>query len=238
MPVSDIYAKDTCIVLKRMLFNDTDAHLILLGKQLGKILVLAKGVGKKTSKLSSILDVGNLITVDLYEGKAGYTLISASQVSTGEQGERSYERLLTSVYLCELVDFALEEASPDEAIFILLSQVLFAMTNANVAESRLIFEWKFLIISGYAAGDTDSLYDYLQKIWKTASFSLHQQSVADEISSFISVSEQLSWIKNIHLSKTARSVLRKVTTDAFSAHLDMKLKSRKILDEATIHFYS
>ena len=64
--MTEPYLSDRFVVLGRRPFRDNDAHLVLLGEQLGKCVALAKGVGKPTSKLSSLLEVGNLIEAELY----------------------------------------------------------------------------------------------------------------------------------------------------------------------------
>ena len=91
--MTEPYLSDRFVVLGRRPFRDNDAHLVLLGEQLGKCVALAKGVGKPTSKLSSLLEVGNLIEAELYDGKAGYTLLSASQVAGFSRRFASYEAL-------------------------------------------------------------------------------------------------------------------------------------------------
>ena len=40
------------------------------------------------------------------------------------------------------------------------------------------------------------------------------------------------------LSKQAREVLRSILNVSYKKHLDVKVKSKIMLDEATIHFYS
>ena len=115
--MTEPYLSDRFVVLGRRPFRDNDAHLVLLGEQLGKCVALAKGVGKPTSKLSSLLEVGNLIEADLYDGKAGYTLLSASQVAGFSRRFASYEALCTSVTICELTDAALEQGPGEEEVF-------------------------------------------------------------------------------------------------------------------------
>lgn len=238
MLVSEPYVTDLGIVLKRIPFKDSDAHMVVFGRALGKIVALAKGLGKPTSKLSSILDVGNLVTVDLYDGKNGYTLLSATQAEGFARRYHSYEALLTSVYLCELVDEGMVRAAAEEAVFVLLQKVLQAMDDSNVVECRLYFEWQFLALAGYLSREPEDVRAAIAATQKTPEPSPQAQAVADEVAAFIHASDSKQRIEGFRLSKPARALMRSMVNRSLQTHLGLSLKSKKILDEATMHFYS
>lgn len=235
--MTEPYLSDRFIVLGRRPFRDNDAHLVLLGEQLGKCVALAKGVGKPTSKLSSLLEVGNLIEAELYDGKAGYTLLSASQVAGFSRRFASYEALCTSVTICELTDAALEQGPGEEEVFRFLTQTLAAMNDRNLIEMRLRFEWALLQWSGYASDDPQDFLALLARFWRTESFSPEKQALADELLAFFSVPLKSARVGDYLLSKQARKTMRRLLDKLIGSQLSLRLKSVALLDAATMQFY-
>lgn len=235
--MTEPYLSDRFVVLGRRPFRDNDAHLVLLGEQLGKCVALAKGVGKPTSKLSSLLEVGNLIEAELYDGKAGYTLLSASQVAGFSRRFASYEALCTSVTICELTDAALEQGPGEEEVFHFLTQTLAAMNDRNLIEMRLRFEWALLQWSGYASDDPQDFLTLLARFWRTESFSPEKQALADELLAFFSVPLASARVGDYLLSKQARKTMRRLLDKLISSQLSLRLKSVALLDAATMQFY-
>lgn len=237
--MSDPYVNDECIILKRIPFNESDARIIFLGCHLGKVHAIAKGIEKPASKLSSLLNIGSVVTVNFYSGKSGLTLLSATQICGNSQRFQSFEVLLTSVYLCELVDETIEESAPQKDLYDLLSHTLGTMDDTNLIEERLFFEWRFLNCLGYASENIEDFYCLCQSFWNTSHFSMLQQAMLDEICSFLNVCLMTTRKEfSFCLSKQAREVLRSILNVSYKKHLDVKVKSKIMLDEATIHFYS
>ncbi|MEE0511975.1 MAG: DNA repair protein RecO [Peptococcaceae bacterium] len=232
------YIHDECIVLKRIPFRDVDANIILLGRSLGKICVLAKGLSKASSKLSSILNVGNVVTVNLFNGKSGFTLLSASQLSDNQRSFNSYEALLTCMYLCEMVDNGIEPESSQEDIYNLLVNVLKNMDDTNIIEARLYFEWHFLVYSGYASNERAFFRSLCQNnCFENENDCLLQETICDEIYSFLMIQMQGRCCA-LYLSKLARKNFKEILCMFYKKYFDFKIKSKMMLDEATNHFYS
>lgn len=236
--VSEPYLKTHCVVLKRLPFKDVDAHMILFCHDLGKVMALAKGVGKPTSKLSSVLEVGNLLEVELYDGKAGYTLLSANQLEGFSRRYSSYEALLTSAYICEFVDAATEKAMQQDIIYDLLVKMLSAMVNDNIVEIRLRFVWEYLLRSGYASADTEDFLQLFFFHWNVSVFNFYQQGLVDEVYSFLCQPLEHMRLTSFRLSKKARTLLKQILMRLLREHLMLSIKSEKLLDAATRQFYS
>ncbi len=237
--MSDPYVDDECIILKRIPFKESDARIILFGYHLGKVHAVAKGIEKPASKLSSLLNIGSVATVNFYLGKSGLTLLSATQIQGNSRRFQSFEALLTSVYLCELVDETMEESAPQEDVYDLLFYMLRTMDDANLIEVRLFFEWRLLNCLGYASESIEDFCFLCQSFWKTSHFSMLQQALFDEMCSFLNVCLMTAGKAfSFYLSKQAREALRSILNVAYKENLDIQLKSKAMLDEATIHFYS
>lgn len=236
--MSEAYVSERCVVLKRLPFRDSDAHLVLLGEHRGKLVALAKGVNKPESKLSSLLDVGHSVVCELYEGKGGFTLVGASQMNGFSRRYTSYAALLTSVTLCELVDAVTVGGVALDDIYTALVQMLSEMDDENLVEVRLRFFWDMLLLSGYASTEEKAFEDILMAHWRTSALSLHQQCLYDELVGFFCVAPDRLRRRAIRLSKEGRSVMRDVLTSQLQTHFSVRLKSEAMLNAATVQFYS
>lgn len=236
--VNEPYLTANCVVLKRLPFKEADAHMVLFCSNLGKVVALAKGVGKPMSKLSAILEVGNLLDIELYEGKAGYTLLSASQLEGFSRRYSSYEALLTSAYMCEFVDVTTESALPQESIYKLLVKMLSSMNDDNIVEIRLRFVWEYLLHSGYASAETEDFLQLFLSYWKVSAFNFQQQGVVDEVYSFLCQPLEITHLAVFRLSKKARTLLKQLLTQLMREHFSLFIKSEKLLDQASVQFYS
>lgn len=230
------YFKDQCFVLKSIAFQSTDAHLILFGKQRGKFMVLAKGIGKSNSKLAPLISSGNCIDIDYVRGKNGDTLISCSPIEGFRSRYSCYEALVTGMYICDLVDSSTERDETQEAIFYLLYFCMLAMNNRNYKEILVLFEWKYLALLGYGSDHSLYLRELLEKYWRTSCFSTRQQSIYDELSGFFSVfqSQQIN-VFSSRLSAAAYRVAWEVLTQVYQNDAQIYVKSQKILEQAIWH---
>lgn len=237
--MNEPYINDECVVLKRIPLNENDAIIVFLGSKMGKIRTFSKGLGKPSSKLSALLSVGNVVSVNLFEGKAGYTLLSATQSIVAPRGSQSYETLLTKVYLCDLVDEGLMPDLQEREIFDLIVNVINNIGDRNFVESRLYFEWRFLYFLGYVSDSRDDFYAMWRVYWKITDFSVRQTSMVDEMYTVLSynIVSGKSFC-GIQLSKDARKELSAFLSLMYKKHVGTQIKSKRILDEATIHFYS
>lgn len=237
--MNEPYINDECVVLKRIPLNENDAIIIFLGSRIGKIRAFAKGVGKPSSKLTALLAIGNVVFANLFEGKSGYTLLSATQSIVDPRGSQSYEALLTKVYLCDLIDEGLLPDLQQREIFDLIVNVINGMDDRNFVESRLYFEWHFLYSLGYASDSREEFCEMWRAYWKTTFFTACQDSLVDEMYTVLSYNITTGKkLCGILLSKDARKELFAFLSLMYKKHVGIQIKSKRILDEATIHFYS
>ena len=234
--MSEQYFKDECFVLKSVPFKASDAHVILFGKEHGKFMVLAKGVGKSNSKFAPLLNNGNCISVDYVLGKTGNTLMSCSSIEGFQSRYTCYESLLTSIYMCDMVDATTVIGDVQEATFYLLYFCLLAMNDRNYKEVRILFEWKYAVLLGYGSDDVHYLRRLLEDYWKCQTFTPGQQSIYDELRGFLSVfqSEQIHGF-SVRLSVPAYRVIKNVLNCIYHQEAQIYVKSQKILEQAIGH---
>lgn len=234
--MSEKYFSDQCFVLKSIPFQSSDAHVILFGKKYGKFRVLAKGIGKPTSKLAPLLNNGNCLDVECVRGKNGITLTSCSPIEGFQSRYSCYEALLTGVYICDLVDVSTESDEVQEVVYHLMYFSLLAMNDRNYKEIRVLFEWKYLAILGYSSDDADSLYGLLASYWRTEGFDAAQQSIYDELVMYLDVfkSHDLHML-SLRLSQPAYRVIQDVMQHIYHDEAQIYVKSQKILEQAIGH---
>lgn len=234
--MSDLYFKDQCFVLKTIPFQSSDAHVILFGKERGKFIALAKGVGKVNSKFAPLLNNGNCIDVECALGKSGNTLVSCSSIDGFQSRYSCYEALVTGMYICDIIDASLMNNESQEPAFYLLYFCLLAMSDKNYKEIRILFEWKYAVLMGYGSDDATYLKCLLERYWKCSSFSIRQQSIFDELLGFFSVFqvEQTHGL-SVRLSVPSYHVIKNILRRIYIEEAQIYVRSQKILEQAIGH---
>ena len=233
--MNEQYIKDQGFVLKRIVAQNDDAYIIFYGREFGKIIALAKGVEKSTSKLSSMLVCGNCIEGEFMCTKSGYKLKSCSAIEGFRDRYSSYEALLTSVYMCDLVDKGVEREIPQEEIYHLLYFCFGRMDDKNFSEIRLYFAWTFLTLIGYGSEQAEYLFELFKKYWGVDTFSIEQQSIFDEILSFLRGFYSEKNLIVPRLSQNAYNILWKIIKESYQKQAQISLKSQKILEQTIGH---
>ena len=234
--MNELYVKDKGFVLKRIASKNEDAYIIFYGKECGKIVTLAKGAQKATSKLAPLLNCGNYIDCEFLITKSGYKLKSCSPLEDFQERFLSYEALLTSVYICDLVDKGVEIGLPQDDIFHLLYFCLLLMNDKNFSELRLFFSWRFLTLIGYGSDTVEYITELFHQYWHVSKLNISQQSIVDEIACFLMcfAYENKTFLVN-KLSQNAYTVFWEIIKQNYQKQAQIHLKSQKILEETIGH---
>lgn len=227
MKTTEAQLNDQCIVLNRQLHKTSDARLILYGAHLGKVMAIARGLEKPSSKFSSMLDCGHCVDAGLLEKNEHYLLVSCMQTEGFKDRYQSHKALLTSAYLCDLVDVTTENNDPQEEIYRLLLWTLKNLNDKNYKEMRLRFEWCYLVLLGFSDGSAAMLDEMFRAYFNTSVLLFWQQSMADEAKTLL-VRDDIS---DKCLSNRCSHIFEQVIAREYRQQLQLKLRSQKILDE-------
>lgn len=230
------YISEKCIVLKQFDVNESDAVLSFYGESLGKFAALAKGIKKNKSKLAAQLQIGKNVEINILKNINGYLVLSCTSLSRlNKDNKQQFESVLTSIYICDLVDSYASEEINVLSLYNNLVNFLSELNQNNFLEIRLLFEWYFLSVLGYGSTDEDNLIYCFQKLWSTKHFTAFQSSVIDEVASFLRIKSVGAYkIKNnIFLSLEGKRILHDILFEEYQNNLYKTLNSRKILDDAT-----
>lgn len=136
------------IILKRTNFGEADRVLTVLTDRFGKIVVIARGVRKITSRRSGNVELINRVKLHLFKGK-GYTLSEAESLDTFSQLKQNLTLSALAFHIIELVDRLTAENQKVSSIYYLALQSL-KLLEKNPRQIFLrAFEVKILTFSGF-----------------------------------------------------------------------------------------
>lgn len=138
---------DECLILRSREFQEADRLLIVLGRRLGRISCLARGVRRPNSRLkAATLDFSysrlqfapaSRKTAGSLSG--GLQLVTQGETLDGLPGLREdLSKLGCAYYLGELLVLAMPENKPQENIFILAVTALTLLANSETEQERFV----------------------------------------------------------------------------------------------------
>lgn len=154
MSFQNIIKTEAFIFKKKILLNK-DLLVFFFTKDLGKILVLAKGVRKITSRRSSFLETGNLVNVILNRKNDQYYLKEINLIS-GFYNIKSNKNKINLIYqLFYVLDKILPENQKEEDVY-KLTKSFFIKIN-QIETNKIIYQFlnKIFIKLGYLKEEVD-----------------------------------------------------------------------------------
>ena len=142
--------KDQGIILKTTRRGETSKVLVFLGRQSGKIRLIAKGALGPKSGFRGLLEPGNHVDI-LYYFKEGRTLFYLKEVhlrSAGAAGRDSLDSLAAMLAVLELLDGVCFAASPDSRVVDTALAFLDTSPAADPLFMFLVFELRLLAVLG------------------------------------------------------------------------------------------
>jgi len=132
------------IILRASHFGDFDRQYVIYTKERGKIVALAKGVKKITSKLNSSLEFFNLCDLLLARGYAFDRVAGVQLIRNYSRGELQPLKVFAAYFYLETLDLLTDYNFPDEFSFHLTERFLWEIFSADSARPALLILNKFL----------------------------------------------------------------------------------------------
>jgi len=123
------------IILKKADLGQTDRLLTIYTEKFGKILVRAKGVGKKESKLKSLIEPFNIYEFMLAKSKTIDVLANSWPQKEFVNLRVNFETLMLAIYFCELIDKLIPAPERDPNIWTLVTKAMEALNEINLKSS-------------------------------------------------------------------------------------------------------
>lgn len=138
------------IVLSRKKYSEADRIITLFTRDYGKVVVLAKGVRKPSSRKRGSLEVFSLISFSATRGK-GLDIITESELIESFQLMRDdIKKVSVAYFFVEVVDKLVHEDEPHSDLFNLLAEYFDSLTkNDGLRRVRLRYIEDILILLGY-----------------------------------------------------------------------------------------
>jgi len=138
------------IILKRINYKDADRILTVYTKDLGKIIVLAKGVRKLTSKKRGDLELFNQTKISLAKGKTWYIVTQTELVNDFNNIKLNNISTSYGFFIAEIFEKLTNEDEINKRLYAFLLKTYEALNcdneNINIVNA---FQLKILNMSGF-----------------------------------------------------------------------------------------
>lgn len=142
--------KDRGVVLKASRSGETSRQIVFLGRESGKIRLIAKGALTAKSPFAGVLEPGGVLAVIYYhkEGRSVYFLKDVDPITGIESRRRSLFELAPTLASLEILDQVCYWGSPEPGIVGLAETYLSTKRPADPLALFLAFEYMLLAVLG------------------------------------------------------------------------------------------
>ncbi|HWA51972.1 MAG TPA: DNA repair protein RecO [Patescibacteria group bacterium] len=142
-------------VIGRRSFKEADRILTLFTKTQGKIVVIAKGSRKLTSRKRGGIEIFNKIKFSAIESKNSFDILSEIEIlESFENIRKDLKKLTVAYYFCEVISKTTQEAEKHFEIYEILNKYFQELEfSKNLKQLRLNFVKEILINLGFWAFD-------------------------------------------------------------------------------------
>ena len=139
------------VVIKRINFSETDKILTIFSIQKGKMVCLAKGIRKVSSKRAPSVELFNCIKAYVAKGRGMDILTEVELIQCFPKLQEKLSAICSTYYLVEIVDRLTAEDQRNPLIYDLLMQFLSKIDkNGNLQTEEIIdFQKKILTNLGF-----------------------------------------------------------------------------------------
>lgn len=236
--------KDEALVLTKISYGESDKILRLFTLSNGKISAIAKGGGKSQKRFMNTLEPFNHIRVEYFKkvNKTMARIENADIIEANKGIEKSYKSLCTASFFAEFTDKLTKEGERNKALFYALKDIFVNVKDMEFSSNDLIFHllnilkitgfmpnFKSCVYCGKEVPDEEKIYFSRERggiICKICSPSLPYKTYPVGVISHLSLYEGE---KNSVVDPKVIGYIQNILEDFISYHLDVKLKSYRLL---------
>ena len=154
------------IILKRRDFGEADRILTVFTLQRGKLLVIAKGVRRITSRRAGNVELLNRVSMFLYPGKRFWNLTEATSIDTYQKLKEDLTLSTYAFHILELTDRLTVEDQENRIFYNELVEVLERLSKNPRQILVRAFEARILANLGFVSFEKGELLgDLVTKTW-------------------------------------------------------------------------
>jgi len=144
------WQKATGLIIKKSRNRENDQLLVIYTKELGKVMVSARGSQKITSRRLGAIDTLNFVSIVVREHHPFYTLKEVSLISSLQTLKTDYQKKRRLLYILEVIDKLTSFGQVDIPLYRFLKQFLVTNAEEGLDEDSLFSQTlKLLQILGY-----------------------------------------------------------------------------------------
>ncbi len=157
------------IVLKRRNYGEADRVVTLFTKEKGKLVVVAKGIRRISSKRAPHLEVFSRGKLLLHRGTHRDTVSEIEPIAAYPDLRKHLKRVSVAYYLCEVIDVLLPQQQEHRDVYYHFIEALASLNAGNPSiEYIQLFTEKLLILLGFLSTNkrlsTEEVFAYVEQL--------------------------------------------------------------------------
>ena len=154
------YQKTICIVIRKKQYKETDIIVTVLSDTLGRISFIAKGANNSKSNRISSLQLGNIISVQLYQKNDIYWLSEVRTIKNFIKETKNLNQTRFLFFFLEILNQLIADGQHIDGLFDISRQTIITIEKKSL--NRFIDnQIKFLDLLGF--GIPQDIYKNLQQ---------------------------------------------------------------------------
>lgn len=168
--MQDKIYKTEAIVIKRLNYGETDKILTLFTPQHGKLICIAKGIRKISSKRAFALELFSQVNLSMVRGRGGMDLVVEAQLLNGfADFKRDFDKIKLAYQFIELVNLLTAQNQEQPETFALLAKALSWLDKTSQVKDEALrrFQSRILAYLGFGLPENQSnqnLSDHIEMI--------------------------------------------------------------------------
>lgn len=146
-----MYLTVQALVLRVTPYNDSDALLTLLSRDLGKLTAKVRGLRRKNSPLTAACQLLAYSEFTLFEYRGMYTVNEAQSIELFHNLHKDILKLSLGTYFVQVAEVISQEDMPSPELLSLVLNCLYALAKLNIpyAQIKAVFELRSVCLAGY-----------------------------------------------------------------------------------------
>ena len=149
-----MFRKSTGFILKRISAREADMTLVVFTQDFGKILLIAKGAQKITSKRLPALDRLSMVRVQFVEKSSFLYIRTVDLISSLQSIKYDLTTRMFLLLVADILDALLPISQPEQELFARFKHYIRALIHEDVHLATLVFLRDTLSFLGYVQNDT------------------------------------------------------------------------------------
>jgi len=128
------YLKTKAIIINKKVYRENDLLITVLSQNQGKLFFIAKGASSSKSNRNATLQLGNIVSLDLYQKNNFYWLSDSVTLKNLFKNRKSLNQIKFTFYFLEVLNQLVAENLHQELIFDKSISIISAIENKSFSK--------------------------------------------------------------------------------------------------------